>query len=435
LMRDLLSLGSTGTAAALSAMEADQAREILAQLAVIGRFRKGTAPWVAYEFSRAAFDIGTGRNRAGADRYRMLREILKRDDIRGLDPSVREIYRLACLYGQAQGEISKGSPLAVELAEELLAGHPFYASHAESTIMAYYAMRGEQDKADTHRERAELAALRGGMSWSAVTVLTARCAYNFKWSRNAIGLMRTIPEFERLSHVAPNMLLFRDLARAYLALLRGNAARSVQLYQRVLNDPRHESLATCWLDHAHYAQALCAQGRFELAKQACLKALQLAPDDGSGDLRYNIALQQLAIVEAQLGDFAAAERRLEGCLAQLGAVDSPMLVGSLHRDCAQVALLARDEGKFASHLEAMSEHYRKTHNPWLIRQCEQLAQEGRRAGLGAGVQVATAALDAEAQAALQAIGVSGVVTTDRASLPATELEADMLRPTTHIDFE
>jgi hypothetical protein len=42
---------------------------------------------------------------------------------------------------------------------------------------------------------------------------------------------------------------------------------------------------------------------------------------------------------------------------------------------------------------------------------------------------------AEAQAAPQAIGVSGVVTTDRASLPATVAEGDMLRPTTHIDFE
>jgi hypothetical protein len=51
------------------------------------------------------------------------------------------------------------------------------------------------------------------------------------------------------------------------------------------------------------------------------------------------------------------------------------------------------------------------------------------------LQVPSATLDAEAQAALQAIGVSGVVTTDRTSLPATELEADMLRPTTHIDFE
>jgi hypothetical protein len=38
-------------------------------------------------------------------------------------------------------------------------------------------------------------------------------------------------------------------------------------------------------------------------------------------------------------------------------------------------------------------------------------------------------------AALQGIGVSGVVTTDRSSLPATEAEDDALRPTTHIDFE
>lgn len=436
LLRDLLALGAAGTAAALCAMEGDEARRILAGFAVFGNFRKGTAPWVAYEFARAAVDIGTGRNRSGAEHYRALLEILKRDDIRGLDQGIRDIYRLACLYGQAQGEISKGSPLAVTLAQELLAGHAFYATHAESTMMAYYAMRGEQDKADAHRERAELAALRGGMSWSAVTVLTARCAYNYKWSRNAIGLLRTIPEFERLSHIAPNMLLYRDLARGYLALLRGNAAHAVRLYERVLGDRRHAALPTCWVDHAHYAQALCALGRFEDARQACLRALALAPDtDGRSDLRYHIALQELAIAEAHLGEFEAAERRLEGCLAQLGAVDSPMLVGSLHRDCAQVALLARDEAKFRAHLEAMSEHYRKTRNPWLIRQCEQLAQEARRAGLGTGVQVPAAALDADALAALHGSSVSGVVSTGRRSLPATALEEDALRPTTHIDFE
>jgi hypothetical protein len=435
LLRDMLALGAAGTAAALCAMEADEARKILASFAVFGRFRKTTAPWVAYEFARAAVEIGTGRNRAGAESYRTLLQVLRRgEDIRGLDEGIREIYRLACLYGQAQGELAKGSALALTLAEELLAGHPFYAPHAESTIMAYHAMRGDHHKADEHRERAELAALRGGMSWSAVTVLTARCAYNYKWSRNAIGLMRTIPEFERLSHVAPNMLLYRDLARGYLALLRGNGKHAVLLYERVLADPRHAALPTCWLDHAHYAQALCALGRFEAAKQACLRALELAPDDGRSDLRYHIALQQLAIVEAQLGDFAAAERRLQGSLEQLGNTDSPMLVGALHRDCAQVALLARDEAKFGAHLEAMSEHYRKTRNPWLIRQCEQLAQEAKRAGISNAAQVPAAALDADALAALHGIGISGVVSTDRHSLPVPA-EEDALRPTTHIEFE
>jgi hypothetical protein len=44
LVRDLLVLGATGTAAALCAMEIDQARGILATLAVVGRFGEGTVP-------------------------------------------------------------------------------------------------------------------------------------------------------------------------------------------------------------------------------------------------------------------------------------------------------------------------------------------------------------------------------------------------------
>jgi hypothetical protein len=436
LIRDLLTLGAASTAAALCAVDAQQARQIVATLKPFGAFREATAPSVAYQFALAALDIGTGNNRAGAERNAKLLELLQRGNIRGLDDGAREVYRLACLYGRAQGELSKGSPLSLALAEELLRGHPFYASHAESTSMAYYALRGEQDKADAYRERAELAALRGGMSWSAVTVLTVRCAYIYMWSRNAIGLVRTIPELDRLSHVAPNMVLYRDLARAYLALLRGRLSTAAQLFERVLADARFAGLPTRWIDRAHYAQLLCAQGRFEEAKREAQLAVSLHPEDGSSDVRYHLAVQQLALAEAHLGDFASAEARLAECIAQLKGVDSPMLQGSLHRDCAQVALLAKDEAKLATHLEAMSEHYRKTRNPWLIRQCEQLAQEAKRARLGVRMSLPAAALDAEAQAALLGIMTSGVVTADAAaSMPATMAEdEDALRPTTAIDL-
>jgi tetratricopeptide (TPR) repeat protein len=437
LLRDLLTLAAASTAAALCALEGDKAREILAHLEPFSAFREASAPRVAYEFARAAVDIGTGRNRAGAARHAKLLALLKRGNIRGLDEGSRAVYRLACLYGQAQGELSKGSAQALELADELLCGHPFYASHAESTTMAYYALRGEQDKADFYRERAELAALRGGMSWSAVTVLTVRSAYIYMWSRNAIGLVRTIPEFERLAQIAPNMVLYRDLARAYLAFMRGRSEQAVQLYERVLSHPRHADLPTCWIDHAHYAQVLCARGDLEAARRACQTAIALAPEDGSSDVRHHIAVQQLALIEAQLGDFPAAERRLAECLAQLAQVDSPMLVGSLHRDCAQVALLAKDEAKFAVHLAAMSEQYRKTRNPWLIRQCEQLAQDAKRTEIGVRMQVPAAALDAEAMAALLGVTTSGVVTGESAAgaQPATEAEDEAaLRPTTHIEL-
>jgi tetratricopeptide (TPR) repeat protein len=436
LIRDLLSLGSTSTAAALCALEGAKARQIMSQLEPLSAFREATAPWVAYEFIQAAVEIGVGQNRAGAARYAKLLAVLLPGKIRGLDESSREAYRQACLYGQAQGELSRGSARSLELAEELLRGHPFYASHAESTIMAYYALRGEQDKADFYRERAELAALRGGMSWSAVTVLTVRSAYMYMWSRNAIGLVRTIPEFERLAHIAPNMLLYRDLAQAYLALLRGRTEQAAELYEQTLRDPRHADLPTCWIDYAHYAQVLYARGDFEAAKRACETALRVAPEDGHSDVRHHIALQQLALVEAQLGDFAAAEKRLADCLVQLASVDSPMLRGSLHRDCAQVALLLQDHAKFAEHFEAMSEHYRKTRNPWLIRQCEQLAQDAKRAEVAVHMPVAASELDAEAMGALRDISPTGVVLAEgESSLPATEAaDTATLRATTQMEL-
>jgi hypothetical protein len=113
-----------------------------------------------------------------------------------------------------------------------------------------------------------------------------------------------------------------------------------------------------------------------------------------------------------------------------------MLVGSLHHDCAYVALMTKDEAKFNGHLEAMSENYRKTRNPWLIRQCEQLLDEARRANMGLSVQVSVAALDGDALAALQGITASGVVTSHGSSLPSTSAEEEAaLRPTSAVDLE
>jgi hypothetical protein len=374
----LLTMVGSGVAAAASAFDPALIRDLLARVAPLGWFAKGSAPRMVYDFACAAWAGSTGRSEEASLRYREIKELLQTGKVAGLTDKVRDIYMLACTYGEAQGELSNGTARALQLADELELGDTFYFTHASSTRMAYYAYRGERELAAEHRERAELAALRGGCSWSAVTIVTVRMLYGYIWTRDAIGLVRLIPEFERLTQVSPNLGLYRDLARGYLALLRGNPERAAEHYRRVLSDPRHELLATRLLDRIQYAEILRTVGCHEAAKRECEQVL--VDPNRLGPRRF-LARQQWALCVAEMGDLTAAIRELESCVEDLGDTDNPLLWGSLHRDWAQVALIAGDAAAFYDHLRAMSRHFRRTCNPCLIRQTEQLVQRGRQKGM------------------------------------------------------
>lgn len=378
----LLTMVGSGVAAAASAFDPALIRDMLDRVSPLAWFAKGSAPRMVYDFACAAWCGSTGRSEEASARYREVRELLQADKVAGLADKVRDIYILACTYGEAQSELSNGTARVLQLADELELGDTFYFTHASTTRMAYYAYRGEHELAAEHRERAELAALRGGCSWSAVTLVTVRLLYGYIWTRDAIGLVRLIPEFERLAQVSPNLGLYRELARGYLAFLRGDPEKAVEHYRRVLSDARHPLLATRLLDRIQYAEILRAVGCHEAAKRECEQVL--ADPERLGPRRY-LARQQWALCVAERGDLSAALQELEACVDELGDTDNPLLWGSLHRDWAQVALIAGDARAFCDHLRAMSRHFRRTRNPCLIRQTEQLLQRGRQKGL-AGLQ-------------------------------------------------
>jgi hypothetical protein len=374
LLKSLLAVASGSAASAVSAFETSKAFAIVDSLSPFAALPERSGPRVAYEFVRGTAEVGIGRAHEAAQRYRRLGEILARDEIPGLPPATVEIFRLASLYGRAQSELTSGSPAALELAERLTHGHPFYLAPAEMTRMAYFASRGEQDLADRCRERAELAALRNGMSWAALATMNVRCVYAYALARNDAGLMQAAGELARLSSSAPALALFRDVAEAYAALLEGRAEDALERFERVLQDPRHGSLPSAWLNRTFHAEALRVSGRHEQARERCL-ALIAERALYVHDQRHHLPAQQLALVEAQLGELAAASARLDACLRELPA--NPLLLGSAHRDRARIALWASDHDAFTSHLRAMSVQFQATRNPWLIRQCDQLLGEQR----------------------------------------------------------
>jgi hypothetical protein len=102
------------------------------------------------------------------------------------------------------------------------------------------------------------------------------------------------------------------------------------------------------------------------------------------ELSFRVPRQELALIEARLANFSQARQLLEACFQQLRRYQSPLALGSLHRDSAIVAALACDADAFAEHLGAMESWFRPTENPWLIQQCDKLRLHGALEGLLGG---------------------------------------------------
>ncbi|MDB4987592.1 MAG: hypothetical protein JWN04_2770, partial [Myxococcaceae bacterium] len=176
-----------------------------------------------------------------------------------------------------------------------------------------------------------------------------------------------------------------ELAEADLLVLRGRASDAVELYAsifavQVLENPFQ------LMSLSLYARALRETGRAELARAFCEE--NLARLAASGDLSrlhaFRQLIQQLALAEAQLGWCESARTRLDEQLAIAVQPDpNPLTLGSLERDRARVAIVAKDDYAFEHSLAEMKRWFNATRNPWLLQQCDALVASAERTGLRA----------------------------------------------------
>jgi hypothetical protein len=298
-----------------------------------------------------------------------------------LNEEVRAQLLIGVYYGLGFASSVRAAPEVPELADRMDSfGRAFYLPHAELLRFVHYGLRGEQQRAEAYRARAELLSLRGASAWSAIYAMTYRSILICQWTRDAPGLLRASTDLTRMLDVAPNIKPYRDLADAYLELLRGRPAQAVEIYQRVFNAPRERKLANWCMERGRYAEALNALERHGEAKEVCEAALaEIGESDKPFRFLYQATLQELALCEAQLGDLERAKARLDELLAM--PVDNPLLTGSLWRDKGRIAILERDAHAFLSAFGAMSDAFRKSQHPALVSQCEQLWSEAARVGL------------------------------------------------------
>jgi hypothetical protein len=373
----LLSILSASTAACTCAFEAKKSFEIVRMFEPLRAFGPDSAPYWSIEFCLATAEVGAGKYSSARARYQRLLERFKQP-VKGMNDEIHLQFNQGILHGLAQSKAADTDPECLKLAEELEQAHMFFAPHAQTVRMGYYGYRGQMELCDQHRKRGEMLALRGGISWSSVTLMTVRSAYMAMNTSDAVALVRVTAELERLSEIAPKTLLYRDAVRACLELLRGRPERAAAGYEKLFAEPDATYMIAHWSDRTFYAKALSALGRHAESKQVCDELLANLGVLEALAIRKG-PIQQLALAEAGLGDVEGAARRLDALIAELEPYDNPLWSGAAHRDRAKVALFAQDMAGFEQHSQAMTECFQATKNPALIQQCEllQAAAQGR----------------------------------------------------------
>jgi len=378
-MQRLFSAATMATATNASAYDPKGALHAASFLDPVEAMKEGTAGRVAREFALATAEVAAGRWESSSPRYA---EVKKQVEARPLfDANLTRNLRAGCLNGRGQADVTMGAKDVLAVADELAITDPFFGPHAESIRMSYYGYRGEKELADHHRKQGEILALQGGLSWSAFTMFSIRAAYIAMGTHDTMGVLAASADLERLSTVAPNALWYRDLCLAYVAMVRGRAAEALPIYERLAAEPSAQLRPTIDWDTSFHAETLVRLGLAQKAKVMCDAAVEQRTKQGATLYSIRGLVQQLALVEAALGDPVRAKQLLEELLLAVVETGIPAAIGGVHRDLARIALLEKDVETFDRNFAATVQWYRDTKNPALLQQCRRLLAEAEKRGV------------------------------------------------------
>jgi tRNA A-37 threonylcarbamoyl transferase component Bud32 len=377
---DLLFAASVGMATAAAAIDVDTALEIDRRLLPVSGFPRRSSAGYGREFNLATAELVMGQTLSARDRYMSILAA-KDDKLLFFDPRARAQLFAGALHARAHCEIEQPNRIALTLADELERASPFFAPHAETIRVLFHATRGDRDTAEHHRARAERLALRGGVSWTAASILAVRSLELNAVTAETSSIERSLSELERLSKLEPALAKHRELARARLALMRGQPQAAHDIIAAVIGSA-HESADAYLVLRPAYAEALNRLGRFAEAKAQCLIVL-----DGMSEAqqKFSSALRlpfiQLARAEIGLGNLEQARALLQQRMSNAEQRNNPLELGALSRELALLAIHARDEPAFEQHTEAMLAFYQATQQPGLARQRDELWALATEAGL------------------------------------------------------
>jgi hypothetical protein len=186
-------------------------------------------------------------------------------------------------------------------------------------------------------------------------------------------MKRTGEELERLSREIPSLGLHASVARAAVALLRGDGAYAAEQVGSVLAAVPPRSFIGWGAMSGAMARGCNAVGDHARAKRICDSTLaELSEADQALTAMYLILHLELAIAEAHLGQHERAAQRIDALIERHRVASGPVTMGSLHRTHALIAIHIGDHASARHHLEEMEAWFKPTKNPSLLQQCERL---------------------------------------------------------------
>jgi Protein kinase domain/AAA ATPase domain len=373
---DFFAVAAVGIATATANCDDETADEIIDRIEPTRGFPASTVPGYGRLFCTATRELLSLHTLEASRQYERVRKGISRKRWL-LEERLRHQQLLGCFHGLAHAHMDRADGVTMAMAEAMERGSPFFAPHAETLRVVHYAIRGDHDKAERHRARAEALAYRGGVSWTAASVLAVRLIEPAFAAGDLTTIMRCQAELERLSRWAPSLGRFLVAARARLAMLRGQAEQAAEMLEPVLSDsPTFRFLRTA------YAEALCELGAFERAREQAVRVLDgVSAEQRAFSSVFRLPFVALARAELGLGNPDAARCVLLERLELAEPQNNPLELGVLQRELASIALAVRDAVAFDRHLSLMTAHFRATQHPHIARQRELLLTRAISAGL------------------------------------------------------
>jgi hypothetical protein len=339
---------------------------------------------LVYAFATNVQYVVQGRHSEVRARFPRIKNLLQDRKViaaLGAAPS-KDLYG-GCLWSMALQGTARFGDSALRYADETASlSIRVWEMAADQARLLYHALRGESEQAQHYRQRVEAFAILGSTTWQLDMTLPLGAACVAVRTRDSVAARRSFEQLRRLSESVPSLQVYADAARAGYLSLSGRIDEAAVLYESVV--ARMKPLRRVyWLaTWASYAEVCNQLGQHARAKQLMLDGLSHADPEYRQFVGQCLeAERQLALAHAGLGEHQQALGILDGLLQRYAAEDQPLLLGSLHKARAEVALLVDDRAGFEAHFLQMERRFRATRNPALIAQCDQLLDRALRAGL------------------------------------------------------
>ena len=292
--------------------------------------------------------------------------------------------RNAIAYGIAIAETALGLPTVATWAERLDAVQQQAVSAMQLRKIARLE-QGDWKGAARAQRQAEILALRARAP-SMFNALVGSELWAYEQARDLAGLKDVTARIEQYARAYPGWQPMWMLAQARFELVRGNLEQArlgceqcIAATDRAARDGSG-SLQIWTGAQVSLADALLALDRVEEARERARDALELTQARGS-DGPADGLVRMLAVAEARLGAFEAAEARLEALRDQeIARGVTGLRLGLCYEAFARVALARNDRAAFEHYAALAAGEYRHAARSPLAARYERLMLDAQRHG-------------------------------------------------------